>query len=77
MLKNSVKAYIQKFDCSYAKYVTVKQDFKFLFKINVVRIVNDAKCNFYNSILVKMKFPKPMNGNKWKRDFDITGNSTW
>ena len=77
MLKNSVRAYIRKFDCSYAKYVTIKQDVKFLFRNNVVILVNDAKCNFHYSILVDMKFQKPLNENRWKRDFDITGNSTW
>ena len=77
MLKNSVRAYIRKFDCSYAKYVTIKQDVKFLFRNNVVKPVNDAKCNFYYSILVDMKFQKPLNENRWKRLFDITGNSTW
>ena len=77
MLKNSVRAYIRKFDCSYAKYVTIKQDVKFLFRNNVVKLVNDAKCNFYYSILVDMKFQKPLNENRWKRLFDITGNSTW
>ena len=64
MLKNSVRAYIQKFDCLYAKYVTVKQDVKFLFRNNVVKLVNDAKCNFYYSILVDMKFQKPLNENR-------------
>ena len=47
MLKNSVRAYIQKFDCSYAKYVTIKQDVKFLFRNNVEKLFNDVKCNFY------------------------------
>ena len=76
MLKNSVRAYIQKFDCSYAKYVTIKQDVKFLFRKNVVKLVNDAKCNFYYSILVDMKFQKPLNEKESKREFDIAGNST-
>ena len=66
MLKNSIRAYIQKFD--------LKQ---ILFRKNVAKLVNDAKCNFYYSILVEMKFQKPLNENRWKRDFDITGNSTW
>ena len=46
MLKNSVRAYIQKFDCLYAKYVTVKQDVKFLFRNNVVKLVSDANAIF-------------------------------
>ena len=77
MLKNSFRANIHKFDCSYAKYVTVKQDVKYLFRNNVVKLVSDAKCNFYYSILVDMKFQKPLNEKRCKRDFDITGNSTW
>ena len=24
-----------------------------------------------------MKFQKPLNEKRWKREFDITGNSTW
>ena len=53
MLKNSFRAYIQKFDCLYAKYVTVKQDVKFVFKNYVVKLVNYVKCKFYYSILVE------------------------
>ena len=77
MLKNSVRAYIRKFDCSYAKYVTIKQNVKFLFRNNVVKLVNDAKCNFYYSTLIEMKFQKPLNENRWKRDFNITVNSIY
>ena len=77
MLKNSVSGYIQTFDCSYTTYVIVNQDVKFFFRNNVEILVNDAKCNFYYSILVDMKFQKPLNEYRPKREFDITGNSTW
>ena len=58
---------MQKRVWSYPKYVTVKQDVKFLFRKYVVKLEMMLSAHIYYSILVDLKFQKPLDENRWKR----------
>lgn len=63
MLKRAVKHFRQKFDCSYAKYVNIKNDVHVLFKNHVTKSIKSTKSNFYYSIFIDNKFQKSVQEN--------------
>lgn len=66
MLKRAVKHFRQKSDCSYAKYVNIKNDVHVLYKNHVTKSIRSTKSNFYYLIFTDNKFQKSVKKNKWK-----------
>mgnify|MGYP000527767340 FL=1 len=72
MLRKAFKAYKEKFDCSYSKYVKIKHCVSFLFRNNTVNSVNNVKHNFYYSLFIDKKFQKPIYEIRWRKIFNDT-----
>jgi hypothetical protein len=74
ILKNILKPYSEKFDCTQAKYVNVKLDSTFKISKHTYHIANTRNSIFYNSG-INSKFQPPVSQNYWKRNFDISGTA--
>lgn len=72
MLRKAFKAYKERFDCSYSKYVKIKHCVSFLFRNNTVNSVNNVKSNFYYSLFIDKKFQKPIYEIRWRKVFNDT-----
>lgn len=70
MLRTCFKNYIDRFDCSYAKYINVQQNARFVFKDCLRRNTECLKSNFYYSILSVYE-------NRWNKLFDVSAKIIW
>ena len=77
MIKKALKEYRNKFDCSFASSVDIKQDILFLFSDNSIKYPKNINSKFYYSILVNKKFQRSIYEHKWQKTFELSEKTVW
>jgi hypothetical protein len=77
ILRSCFKKYIDKFDCTFAKYINVQNNTRITFRDGSSKNVDRLKSDCYYSIFLNMKFQRSIYENKWEKLFGISSRINW